>query len=66
MMQHLKQVLYIFWTCREKIEAKRIIYALLEKKWVACASILPEFEPIVMVLNRKNYCSRDEGWHFHR
>lgn len=43
-MQHAKEVVYVFWTCREKTEAKRVIYALLEKKWVACASILPEVE----------------------
>jgi len=37
-------LIYIFWTCRDKIEAKRIIHALLDQKLIACASMLPEVE----------------------
>ncbi len=39
-------MIYIFWTCRDKVEAKQIIRALLEKRWIACASIFPEVESI--------------------
>ena len=39
-------MIYIFWTCRDKIEAKRIVHELLDKKLIACASILPEVESI--------------------
>lgn len=39
-------MIYIFWSCRDKNEAKRIIRQLLEKKWIACASIFPNVESI--------------------
>lgn len=39
-------MIYIFWTCRDNIEAKKIIYGLLERRLVACASILPKVESI--------------------
>lgn len=39
-------VIYIFWTCRDKAEAKKIIHGLLEARLIACASILPEVESI--------------------
>lgn len=39
-------MIYIFWTCRDKEEAKKIIFDLLDKHLVACASILPEIESI--------------------
>jgi periplasmic divalent cation tolerance protein len=39
-------MIYIFWTCKNKEEAKRIIFGLLDKHLVACASILPEMESI--------------------
>lgn len=39
-------MIYIFWSCRNKTEAKQIIHALLNKKLIACASILPEVESI--------------------
>jgi len=39
-------MIYIFWTCRDKIEAKRIIHELLGRKLIACASIFPEIESI--------------------
>ncbi|MDR3625101.1 MAG: divalent-cation tolerance protein CutA [Chlamydiales bacterium] len=39
-------MIYIFWTCRNKIEAKKIIHGLLDKRLIACASIFPEVESI--------------------
>ena len=33
-------MIYIFWTCADKTEATTIIYALLEQRLIACASIL--------------------------
>ena len=40
------EAIYIFWTCRNKPEAKKIIHALLEQRLIACASIFPEIESI--------------------
>lgn len=40
------QIIYIFWTCRNKLEAKKIIHGLLDKRLIACASIFPEVESI--------------------
>jgi len=37
-------MIYIFWSCRDKNEAKKIIHILLEKRLIACASIFPEVE----------------------
>ena len=45
-MSSQKSIVYVFWTCRDKAEAKKIIYELLEKHFIACASILPEVESI--------------------
>lgn len=39
-------VIYIFWSCRDKIEAKKIVGKLLEERIVACASMIPEVESI--------------------
>lgn len=39
-------MIYIFWSCRNKAEAKTIIHLLLDKKLIACASVLPEVESI--------------------
>ena len=39
-------IIYIFWTCRDKAEAKKIIHALLDQQLIACASIFPEVESI--------------------
>jgi periplasmic divalent cation tolerance protein len=39
-------VIYIFWTCRDIVEAKTIIHALLNMRLIACASILPEVKSI--------------------
>ncbi len=39
-----KEVVYLFWTCREKGEAEKIIRALLEERLIACASLFPEVE----------------------
>lgn len=33
---------YIFWTAKDQEEAKKIVKELLDKKWIACASIFPE------------------------
>lgn len=34
--------IHIYWTCANLEEAKRISKELLEKKWIACANIIPE------------------------
>lgn len=39
-------MIYIFWTCRDRDEAKKIIHRLLDERWIACASILPDVESI--------------------
>ena len=39
-------MIYIFWSCRDKIEAKKIIHQLLKHRLVACASIFPGVESI--------------------
>ena len=39
-------MIYIFWTCRDAEEAKRVARALLEKRLIACASILPQAESL--------------------
>lgn len=39
-------IIYIFWTCRDKQEAKKIIHGLLDQRLIACASIFPEVESI--------------------
>lgn len=39
-------MIYIFWSCRDKIEAKIIIHQLLEQRLIACASVFPEVESI--------------------
>ena len=45
MTQPLKMI-YVFWTCRDKQEAKKIVHGLLDKRLIACASIFPEIESI--------------------
>ncbi|MEN9343240.1 MAG: divalent-cation tolerance protein CutA [Chlamydiota bacterium] len=40
------QVVYLFWTCRDKGEAKKIIHGLFEKHLIACATIIPEVESV--------------------
>lgn len=37
-------MIYIFWTCKDRDEARRIARQLLEKRLIACASILPQAE----------------------
>jgi periplasmic divalent cation tolerance protein len=37
-------MIYVFWTCRTKAEAKKIIHGLLDQHLIACASVLPEVE----------------------
>ena len=39
-------MIYIFWTSANREEATKIIEELLEKRLIACASILPEVESI--------------------
>lgn len=39
-------MIYIFWTCQNKEEAKQIILELLDQRLIACACILPEVESI--------------------
>ena len=39
-------MIYIFWSCSNQTEAKSIIHTLLEKRLIACASILPEVTSI--------------------
>ncbi len=39
-------MIYIFWTCKNRQEAKTIINQLLDQRLIACASILPEVESI--------------------
>lgn len=45
-MSSKKSIVYVFWTCRDRAEAKKIIYELLEKHFIACALIFPEIESI--------------------
>lgn len=40
------EMIYIFWTCRDKQEAKKIAHSLLDQRLIACASIFPEIESI--------------------
>ena len=40
------EIIYIFWTCRDKPEAKKIIHGLLDQRLIACASIFPEVESV--------------------
>ncbi len=39
-------MIYIFWTCRDQEEARKIIHGLLDQQLIACASILPLVESI--------------------
>lgn len=39
-------VIYIFWTCRDKPEAKKILHSLLSMRLIACASVFPQTESI--------------------
>lgn len=45
-MTHQTKLIYVFWTCRDKQEAKNIIHGLLDQRLIACASIFPEVESI--------------------
>ncbi len=40
------KMIYIFWSCRNPEEAKRIIHGLLNERLIACASIYPQVESI--------------------
>jgi len=39
-------MIYVFWTCRDKVEAKKIVHELLAQRLIACASLFPEVESI--------------------
>jgi periplasmic divalent cation tolerance protein len=39
-------MIYVFWSAQGPKEAKRIIHSLLEKRLIACASIVPEVESV--------------------
>lgn len=41
-----ESMVYVFWSCKDKIEAKKIIHGLLEAHLIACASILDGVESI--------------------
>lgn len=45
-MMSKTQIVYIFWTCRNNGEAKKIVHGLLDQRLIACASIFPEIESI--------------------
>ena len=45
-MPHNTEATYVFWTCRDKQEAKKIVHGLLDQRLIACASIFPEVESI--------------------
>lgn len=34
-------MIYIFWSSKTEKEAERVILKLLEKRWIACASLVP-------------------------
>ena len=40
------QPIFIFWTCKNRTEGRRITTALLKKHLIACASIIPNVESI--------------------
>lgn len=39
-------IVYIFWTCRDLEEGKKIARGLLEKRWIACATFIPHVESL--------------------
>ena len=39
-------MIYVFWSCRDKTEAKKIVHRLLDQRLIACASIFSEVESI--------------------
>ena len=40
------KLIYVFWTCRDVQEAKKMVHELLDQRLIACASILPLVESI--------------------
>ena len=34
-------MIYVFWSCPNKEEAKRVVVGLLDKRLIACASMIP-------------------------
>lgn len=45
-MSAKSSMILILWTCATLEEARRICRELVEKKWVACANIIPHVESI--------------------
>jgi periplasmic divalent cation tolerance protein len=43
-MSRITDPILILWTCKDQKEAKKIILVLLERKLIACASIIPHVE----------------------
>lgn len=39
-------MIYVFWTCKNKEEAEKIVSELLDRRLIACASIFPGTESI--------------------
>jgi periplasmic divalent cation tolerance protein len=39
-------MIYIFWTCQSREEAQRMVHGLLEKRLIACGSIIPKVHSI--------------------
>lgn len=44
----MSQPIQIFWTCADLDEARRISRALVEKRLVACANIIPRIESVFL------------------
>jgi len=42
----MQKIILVLWTSASSEEAKKIIHKLLEKKWIACANIVPKIESI--------------------
>lgn len=41
-------MIYIFWTCRDRAEAREVIRGLLEKRLAACATLIPNVESMYL------------------
>lgn len=39
-------MIYVFWTCRDLEEGRRVARGLLERRLIACASLIPHVESI--------------------
>lgn len=43
-MSNKVNMIYVFWSCGDKTEAKQVIYELLDQRLIACGSIFPKVE----------------------